>query len=139
MHLSKILLPLLPITLTLASNPNPNPNPVVPRAPESTGGLLNDLPGIIDGVKDILSQDTIEDLQVIIKGGATLLGGDTPQNLKDLLSKDNLNQLQDIITNAHGLLSAKFVNNTETLIDEATPLVTDVSKLLSAILSTIFE
>lgn len=91
-------------------------------APAPTGGLLSDLPDIVDGVKDLLSQDTIDDLQTIVKGGAVLLGGDAPQNLKNLLSKSNIDKLQDIINNAHTLITTSFVNDTSELVGDAAPV-----------------
>lgn len=91
-------------------------------APQATGGLLSDLPTILDGVKDLLSKDTIDDLQTIVKGGATLLGGDTPKNLQNLLSSQNIDKLQDIVNNAHTLLTPNFVNETSELIGDAQPV-----------------
>jgi hypothetical protein len=118
MRLSTLLLPLLPLALA-----NPNPNPVAAPAPQSTGGgLLSELPTILNGVKELLSEDTLNDLQTIVKGGAVLLGGDNPANIAKLLSGDNVNKLQDVIDNAHSLLTANFVNETSTLIGDATPV-----------------
>ena len=109
MHFKFLILPLL--TLGLAS-----------PAPAPSGGLLSDLPDIVDNVKDLLSQDTIDDLQTIVKGGAVLLGGDTPQNLRNLLSKDNIDKLQDVINNAHTLITTSFVNDTSELVGDAAPV-----------------
>lgn len=124
MHAKFLILPL--VTLGLAS-----------PAPAPSGGLLSDLPDIVDNVKDLLSQDTIDDLQTIVKGGAVLLGGDTPQNLRNLLSKDNIDKLQDVIDNAHTLITTSFVNDTSELVGDAAPLVADVSKLLGGILASV--
>ncbi|OJJ69494.1 hypothetical protein ASPBRDRAFT_57158 [Aspergillus brasiliensis CBS 101740] len=123
-----------PISFALA-DPNPLPNPVAPRSPQSTG-LLSDLPTIIDNLKELLSQDTIDNLETIVKGAAVLLGGDTPQNLQKLLASDNIDKLQNIINNADLLLTTSFVNETSELIGDALPLVTDVSALLTAIMKT---
>lgn len=120
MQIRKTLLPLFlcPFLALAAPEPNPAPAPIVVR----DGGLLSELPDIIDGVKQLLSQDTMDNLETIIGGGATLLGGDTPKTLKKLLSSDNVDKLQDIVNNAHTLLKPAFVNETTTLIDEATPV-----------------
>ncbi|KAK5789950.1 hypothetical protein VI817_007237 [Penicillium citrinum] len=107
MRLSSFLLPLAAAPLALAA---PEPNPVAPRAPASTGGLLSELPGILDGVQQLLSKDTIDNLEIIVSGAAKLL--------KD----DNVNVLNDILKNAHSLLTKDFVDNTTTLIGDATPV-----------------
>lgn len=112
-------LPVLLCPLALASpEPNPLPNRVVPR----DSGILADLPQIFDAVKGLLDPNTVASLETIISGGATLLGGDTPQNLQRLLSSQNIDKLQSVIDNAYTLLSARFVNETTTLIDDATPV-----------------
>ncbi|KAL4895351.1 hypothetical protein BDV59DRAFT_173744 [Aspergillus ambiguus] len=121
--------------LALASS-NPQPNPVVPRAPQSSDGLLSQLPDILSGVQELLSQDTLDDLQTIVKGAAILLGGDNAQNLANLLSSDNLDKIQGLLDNADSLLTTQFVNDTSTLIQDATPLVSNVSKLLGGLLSS---
>ena len=121
MNLKHLLLfgtTLAPISLTLA---NPNPNPVGPRSPQSTG-LLSDLPSLIDNLKELLSQDTVDNLETIVKGAAVLLGGDTPQNLQKLLSSSNIDKLQNIIDNADLLLTTSFVNETSELIGDALPV-----------------
>lgn len=105
-----------------SANANPEPNPVVPRAPQSSGGLLSELPDILSGVKELLSQDTLDDLQTIVKGAAVLLGGDNAQNLANLLSGDNLKKIQGLLDNADTLLTPQFVNDTSTLIQDATPV-----------------
>lgn len=117
MHFSKILLAFPLISLSLAG-PAPAPAP----APAPSGGLLEDLPDIVDNVKDLLNQETIDDLQTIIKGAATLLGGDTPQGLKKLLSSDNIDKLNDIVSNAHTLITPGFVNETSELVGDAAPV-----------------
>lgn len=104
-----LFLPFLAAPLALAV---PEPNPIAPRAPESTGGLLSELPGILDGVQQLLSKETIDDLEVIVSGAAKLL------------KSDNIDVLQDILTNAHALLTKDFVDNTTTLIGDATPVGT---------------
>lgn len=118
MNLKHLLLLATPISLTLA---NPNPNPVGPRSPQSTG-LLSDLPSLIDNLKELLSQDTVDNLETIVKGAAVLLGGDTPQNLQKLLSSSNIDKLQNIIDNADLLLTTSFVNETSELIGDALPV-----------------
>ncbi|KAJ5111575.1 hypothetical protein N7532_002110 [Penicillium argentinense] len=122
MRFSTLLLPFAAAPLALAA---PEPNPVAPRAPASTGGLLSELPGILDGVQELLSKDTINNLEVIVSGAAKLL------------SSDNIDILQDILNNAHTLLTKDFVDNTTTLIGDATPLVEDVSKLLGGVLGSL--
>lgn len=109
MRLTTFLLPLAAAPLAIGA---PEPNPVAPRAPASTGGLLSELPGILDGVQDLLSKDTINNLEIIVSGAAKLL------------ASDNIDVLQDILTNAHSLLTKEFVDNTTTLIGDATPVGT---------------
>ncbi|KAE8364034.1 hypothetical protein BDV27DRAFT_158263 [Aspergillus caelatus] len=113
----------------------PRPNPVAAPAPD--GGLLSELPALIDAVKDLLSTETLNDIQTIVKGGAVLLGGDTPKNLQKLLSTENIDKLNGIVDNADSLLTPKFVNETTTLIDAASPLVDNVSKLLAGLLGSL--
>ena len=106
MRLCTFLLPLAAAPLALAA---PEPNPVAPRAPASTG-LLSELPDILDGVQQLLSKDTINNLETIVSGAAKLL------------TDDNVNVLNDILKNAHSLLTKDFVDNTTTLIGDATPV-----------------
>jgi hypothetical protein len=127
MQIRKTLLPLLlcPFAVLAApeANANPVPDRVAPRAPQDTSGsVLSDLPEIVNGVQQLLDQESVDKLSTIINGGATLLGGDTPQNLKKLLSEKNIGKLQDVIDNAHTLLSDQFVNQTTSLIDDAAPV-----------------
>lgn len=129
MQIRKTLLPLLlcPFAVLAAApeaNANPVPDRVAPRAPQDSSGssLLADLPEIVNGVQQLLDQESVDKLGTIINGGATLLGGDTPQNLKKLLSEKNIGKLQDVIDNAHTLLSDQFVNQTTSLIDDAAPV-----------------
>lgn len=117
MRLFKYLIFAAPLALA-TPNPNPDPNPVAAPTP----GLLSELPQILDAVKDLLSKDTLNDLQVIVKGGAVLLGGDTPKNLQKLLSGKNIDKLQNLVNNADTLLTPHFVNDTTTLIEDATPV-----------------
>jgi len=91
--------------------PEPKPDPVAMAAPQTTG-LLSELPGILSGAEDLLSTANINNLQIIISNAAKLL------------SDSNLDMLQDILTNAHGLLTKDFVDNTTTLIGDATPVCT---------------
>ncbi|KAF9891891.1 hypothetical protein FE257_002854 [Aspergillus nanangensis] len=112
-----------------------NPEP----APQSDGGLLSQLPDILDGVKELLNQETLDDLQTIVKGAAVLLGGDNPQNLAKILSSDNVNKIQGLLNNADSLLTTGFVNDTSTLITDATPLVSSVSKLLGGLLGSVTD
>ncbi|KAB8232583.1 hypothetical protein ETB97_004991 [Aspergillus alliaceus] len=111
----------------------PAPNPVA--APD--GGLLSQLPDMLNAVKELLNPDTLDNLQVIVKGGAVLLGGDTPKNLQRLVSSQNIDKLQHVIDNAETLLTPKFVNETTSLIDDAAPLVDNVSKLLGGLLGAL--
>lgn len=112
MHLFKFA-PLLSLPLVLAS-----PAP----APQTTGGLLSELPDIVDNVQDLITKENIDDLVTIIKGGAVLLGGDTPKNLQRLLSGKNIDKLQDIVDNAHTLITTQFVNQTGELVGDAAPV-----------------
>ena len=107
MHFNRILL-LAAASFAVAA-PEPRPDPVAMPAPQSTG-LLSELPGILTGAEDLLSQQNINNLQTIIGNAAKLL------------SDSNLDLLQDILTNAHGLLTKEFVDNTTTLIGDATPV-----------------
>ncbi|PWY86530.1 hypothetical protein BO94DRAFT_624717 [Aspergillus sclerotioniger CBS 115572] len=125
----KYLFLLAPLTLATTSTSN-----ISPRT--TTTSLLDDLPTIVDGIKELLSTDTVNKLETIVNGGATLLGGDTPQNLQKLLSSDNINKLQSIIDNANTLLSGNFVNQTGELIGDALPLISDFSTIMTAVLKT---
>lgn len=107
MRFNRILL--LAAASFAAAAPEPRPDPVAMPAPQSTG-LLSELPGILSGAEDLLSQQNINNLQTIIGNAAKLL------------SDSNLDLLQDILTNAHGLLTKEFVDNTTTLIGDATPV-----------------
>lgn len=108
-----VLLPLAAASVVLA-NPQPQPNPVAAPAPQSTdSGLLTELPIILSGAQDLLSQPNIDNLNLIIGNAAKLL------------SNSNLNILQDILNNAHALLTPGFVDNTTVLIADATPVSLD--------------
>lgn len=107
MHFNRILL-LAAASFAVAA-PEPRPDPVAMPAPQTTG-LLSELPGLLTGAEDLLSQTNINNLQIIIGNAAKLL------------SDSNLEVLQDILTNAHSLLTKEFVDNTTTLIGDATPV-----------------
>lgn len=99
------LLPVLVAPFALTA-PDPKPNPVAAPEPASTGGLLSTL----SDVEGLLSDENIDHLQTILTGAAKLL------------SSKNIDVLQDILTNAHALLTKDFVDNTTTLIGDATPV-----------------
>lgn len=99
------LLPVLVAPFALAA-PDPKPNPVAAPEPASTGGLLSTL----SDVEGLLSEENVDNLKTIITGAAKLL------------SPKNIDVLQDILTNAHTLLTKDFVDNTTTLIGDATPV-----------------
>lgn len=103
------VLPLILAPLALAA-PEPRPNPVAAPAPAATGGLLDELPDILNGVTGLLTTDNVNKLDTILDGAAKLL------------KSDNIDILQDILTNAHALLTKSFVDNTTTLIGDATPV-----------------
>ncbi|KAB8212724.1 hypothetical protein BDV33DRAFT_232053 [Aspergillus novoparasiticus] len=109
---------------------NPAQKPVAAPIPQPAGGLLSKLPSLLSGLSELLSPEILDDLQVIVKGGAVLLGGETPSNLKKLVSAENVNKLQHIIDNGDALLTPRFVNSTTTLVEDATPLVAGISGLL---------
>ncbi|KAJ5692738.1 hypothetical protein N7462_002161 [Penicillium macrosclerotiorum] len=121
MRFQRFLLPLVATAPLAFAAPEPAPNRVAPRAPESTSGLLS----VLSEIEGLLSTDTINNLETIISGAAKLL------------SSSNIDILQDILTNAHSLLTKEFVDNTTTLIGDATPLVEDVSKLLGGVLGSL--
>lgn len=106
MRFSNFLLPLVaaaPMALAVAA---PEPNPVAAPAPATTGGLLSTL-GDLEG---LLSETNLNNLQIIITNAAKVL------------SDDNTKTLQTILTNAGDLLTKDFVDNTTTLIGDATPV-----------------
>ena len=111
MRFSRILFPLALAPLALAA-PEPRPNPVAAPAPVATGGLLEELPELLSGAQSLLSTDNINKLDTILDGAAKLLAA------------DNIDILQDILTNAHLLLTKSFVDNTTTLVGDATPVCT---------------
>lgn len=86
-------------------------------APAATGGLLEELPDIVSGVQGLLTTENVNKLDTILDGAARLL------------KSDNIDILQDILTNAHSLLTKSFVDNTTTLIGDATPVCTFMSSL----------
>lgn len=98
-----LLFPLAAASLALAS---PSPEPITPQDP----GLLTELPTILTGAEQLLSQGNVDNLNLIIGNAAKLL------------SDNNLAMLQDIVTNAHSLLTKNFVDNTTTLVTDATPV-----------------
>lgn len=98
-----LLLPLAAASLALAA-----PEPIA--APADSSGLLTELPIILSGAQNLLSTDNVNNLDIIIGGAAKLL------------SPANIGVLQDILTNAHTLLTKDFVDNTTTLITDATPV-----------------
>jgi hypothetical protein len=111
------LLPLALSPLALAA-PEPRPNPVAAPAPAASG-LLEELPDILSGVQGLLTTDNLKKLDTILDGAAKLL------------ASDNINVLQDILTNAHSLLTKSFVDNTTTLIGDATPVCTLYESLIA--------
>lgn len=66
-------------TFTLAApapNPKANPAPIPVPLPQESGGLLEDLPVIIDGIKELLTPDAINELKDILKSAHSLLTPD---------------------------------------------------------------
>lgn len=100
-----LLFPLAAASLVLAS-----PQPV----PAEDPGILTELPTILTGAEELLSQTNVDNLNLIIGNAAKLL------------SDSNLAMLQDVLTNAHSLLTKNFVDNTTTLIGDATPVCTSL-------------
>lgn len=98
-----------PLAIAVAA---PAPNPVAAPAPQSTDGLLSKL----SDLESLLSEDNINNLNTIIGNAAKLL------------SDDNLKTLQSILTNANSLLTPDFVDNTTTLIGDATPVSDKISR-----------
>lgn len=97
------LLALAPLALAA---PEARPNPVAAPAPAPSEGLLQ----LLSSAEGLLSQTNIDNLDTIIGNAAKLL------------SNDNLNVLQNILSNANTLLTPQFVQNTTTLIGDATPV-----------------
>jgi len=137
---------------------NPEPNPVAAPEPQASipTQAITDLGQLIEGAKSLLSQNSINNIETTLTGAAILLGGSTANTTKNLLDEipalltpdligaivgllnvKTVNQLKDIVDNAHALLTPNFVNETQTLINDVTPLVASLSKVLAGLLSAL--
>ncbi|PLB46555.1 hypothetical protein P170DRAFT_427864 [Aspergillus steynii IBT 23096] len=131
------------------------------------GDLLGDLTKSLGAVKDLLSPESLNNIQTLVTDASYLLKQPTAKQTKELIGtvssllgskavKDLVDQLPellndvgglvtpalvnnvtDILGNAHELLTADFVGNTKGLINDVAPLVSAISQVITALLSSI--
>lgn len=102
-------------------------------------------------IKELLSAESVNNIETTLSGAAVLLSGSTPNDTKALLTSVSglltpelvdavgnlvnprtVNQLKDIVDSAHSLLTPQFVNETVALINDVTPVGSDVFRVLNA-------
>ncbi|KAL4804139.1 hypothetical protein BDV18DRAFT_162547 [Aspergillus unguis] len=131
------------------------------------GGLIGDLTDSLGAIKDLLSTESLNNINTIViklasllndpttkqikslvQTAADLLGGDAVGDLIDslpgllssvsgLLTKDTINKISTLLNNAALLLTEDFANNTRNLINDIAPLVSAVSQVISALLGAL--
>ncbi|KAL4907859.1 hypothetical protein BDW74DRAFT_175646 [Aspergillus multicolor] len=131
------------------------------------GGLIGDLTDSLGAIKDLLSTDSLNNINTVVTKlaqllsdptttqikslvgtAADLLGGDAVGNLIDqipallesvsgLLNKETLDKLTTLLNNASLLLTEEFANNVRDLINDIAPLVSAVAQVISALLGAL--
>ncbi|KAL5363580.1 hypothetical protein BJX96DRAFT_178195 [Aspergillus floccosus] len=164
-------LALLPITTYAIPAAEPVPDAVdinlLAERALDLSGLLGDLTESLGAVKDLLSPDSLSNINTLVTNAAfllaqptanqtksligtasDLLGSDTLENLLDqlptlldsvggLVTPALITNVTDLLGNAHDLLTPQFVSNTKGLINDVAPLVSAMSQVISAFLSSI--
>ncbi|KAH8422473.1 uncharacterized protein LDX57_000226 [Aspergillus melleus] len=131
------------------------------------GDLLGDLTKSLGSVKELLSSESLNNIQTIVTDLSYLLKQPTAKETKELIGtvssllnskglKNLIDQLPDLLNdvgglvtpqlinnvtdllgNAHDLLDKEFVGNTKGLINDVAPLVSAISQVITALLSSI--
>ncbi|KAL2869092.1 uncharacterized protein BJX67DRAFT_379570 [Aspergillus lucknowensis] len=140
---------------------------VLVQRQEDLGGIIGDLTETLDAIKELLSTESLNNINTVVTQAATLLkdpttkqikslvqtaaellGGEAIGNLLDklpsllesvsgLLNKETLNKLITLLDNAAILLTKEFAENTRDLINDIAPLVSAIAQVISALLGTI--
>ncbi|KAL4891828.1 hypothetical protein BDV59DRAFT_203100 [Aspergillus ambiguus] len=164
-------LALLPITAYAVPTAEPEPNAIdfhtLNERALDLSSLLGDLTQSLGAIQDLLSPDSLNNINTLVTNAALLLSQPTANQTKsligtasDLLGSDTLGNLldqlptlldsvsglatpalitnvTDLLGNAHDLLTPQFVSNTKGLINDVAPLVSAISQVISALLSSI--
>lgn len=115
-------------------------------------GLLGDASSSLAATKELLSEESLDNVQSIVNDLSYLLRAPTSQEIKDLvngtsnmlasdsvsnllgdlpsflesakplMSPKSISKLTDILDNAHALLTPEFVRNTQELVNDVTPV-----------------
>jgi len=131
-------------------------------------GLLSNLTASFGAISELLSPDSLANINTVVtqlayalatpsadqlKGilatASDLLGSDAIKKLIDqlpdllgsisgLLTPTLITNVTDILGGAHTLLTPDFVSNTKGLINDIAPLVSAIAQVISALLSAVF-
>ncbi|KAK2778066.1 hypothetical protein FQN53_001944 [Emmonsiellopsis sp. PD_33] len=89
------------------------------------GGLLDGLLGSLDGIKKLLSEESINNINIVLSNAAKLLDDDGTKKLKT------------VVTNANNLLTADLVKTLNGLFKDIAPLIQAVVKVISMLVSSL--
>ncbi|KAL4863446.1 hypothetical protein BDV12DRAFT_189649 [Aspergillus spectabilis] len=131
------------------------------------GGIIGDLTDALGSIKELLSSESLNNINVVVTQAAALLkdpttnqikslvgtaadllGGEAIGNLLEqlpallesvggLINKELITKLTTLLDNASILLTKEFAENTRNLINDIAPLVSAIAQVISALLSAI--
>jgi len=115
------------------------------------GDTTANIPGILSGVQGITSQQNVNSINTLLKTVTGLLDDSTVNDIKgivggaaklldeggNLLTPATIQSLQGVLTGASNLLSPQNVNHLTDVINDVSPLVDSVTKVLSVLISAI--
>ncbi|KAL4799192.1 hypothetical protein BDV19DRAFT_385442 [Aspergillus venezuelensis] len=109
---------------------------------------LNNINIVVTQLAALLSDPTTKQIKNLVQTAADLLGSDTVGNLLDqlpalldsvggLLTEETLNKITTLLDNAALLLTKEFAENTRNLVNDIAPLVSAVAQVISALLGAL--
>ncbi|OJJ55504.1 hypothetical protein ASPSYDRAFT_34428 [Aspergillus sydowii CBS 593.65] len=131
------------------------------------GSIIGDLTDSLGSIKELLSSDSLKNINIVVTQLASLLGDPTTKQIKSLVStasdllnsdaasnlldqlpsllssvsgllnKETLNKITTLLDNAAILLTKEFAQNTKGLINDIAPLVSAVAQVISALLGSL--
>ncbi|KAL3438200.1 hypothetical protein BDV09DRAFT_192101 [Aspergillus tetrazonus] len=109
---------------------------------------LNNINLILTKAAELLSDPTTKQIKSLVNTASDLLGSAAIKNLLDqiptlldsvggLLNKETLDKITNLLNNAALLLTKEFAENTRNLINDIAPLVSAVAQVISALLGAL--
>ncbi|KAL4932509.1 uncharacterized protein BDV17DRAFT_288020 [Aspergillus undulatus] len=131
------------------------------------GGLIGDLTESLGAIKDLLSTESLNNINTVVTQLASLLGDPTTKQIKSLvqtaadllggeaignlldqipallesvgglINGELINKITTLLDNAAILLTKEFAENTRNLVNDIAPLVSAVAQVISALLGAL--